>query len=117
MLAVGVAGNNAGHLYVIAPAMTTIGARILDLKVDAGVANATPATTPAKSSTPGTVGGGVASQNTSTLYLDVAQQYAPDNTISTMKSIVVDPQGNGFSLLTQGGQSGTLLVSQNACTP
>ena len=117
MLAVGVAGNNAGHLYVIAPAMTTIGARILDLKVDTGVASTTPATTPSTASTPGAAGGGVASQNTSTLYMDVAQQYAPDNTISTVKSIVVDPQGNGFSLLTQGGQSGTLLVSQNACTP
>lgn len=117
MLAVGVAGNNAGHLYVIAPAMPTIGARILDLKVATGVTTATPATTPAKSSTPGAAGGGVASQNTSTLYLDVAQQYAPDNTISTVKGIVVDPLGNGFSLLTQGGQSGTLLVSQNTCTP
>jgi hypothetical protein len=117
MLAVGVAGNNAGHLYVVAPAMASIGARILDLKVVTGVANATPAaTTPAKTSTPGAAGGGVASQNTSTLYLDVAQQYAPDTTIFTVKNIVVDPQGNGFSLLTQGGQNGTLLVSQNACT-
>ncbi len=116
MLAAGGAGNDAGHLYVIAPAMTTIGARILDLKVDTGVTNATPATTPAKTSTPGAAGGGVASQNTSTLYMDVAQQYAPDTTISPMKSIVVDPKGNGFSLLTQGGQNGTLLVSQNACT-
>ena len=116
MLAVGIAGNDAGHLYVMAPAMATSGARILDLKVDTGVANAAAATTPSASSTPGAAGGGVASQNASTIYMDVAQQYAPDNTISTIKSMVVDPRGNGFSLLTQGGQNGTLLVAQNACT-
>lgn len=117
MLAVGMAGNDAGHLYVIAPAMTTIGARILDLKVAASVANATPVTIPpSKSSTPGAAGGGVASQNALTIYLDVAQQYAPDTTVSPVKSIVMSPTGDGFSLLTQGGQSGTLLLAQNACT-
>jgi len=115
MLAVGLAGNEAGHLYVVAPTMSTIGARILDLKVVSGVA--TPASTPAASSTPGAVGGGVASQNASTMYMDVAQQYAPDNTISNVRSIMVDPKGNGFYLLTQGSQNGTILVSQNACTP
>ncbi len=118
MLAVGIAGNGAGHLYVVAPAMNTIGARILDLKVDAGAATATvPSSTPSATGTPGTAGGGVASQNAPTMYMDVTHQYAPDTTLSNIKSIVADPTGNGFSFLTQGGQNETLLVSQNACTP
>ena len=111
------AGSNDGsHLYVVAAAVNGIGARLLDLKLAQGPANSTPA--PA-SSTPEVVGGGVAAQDTS-LYMDLAQQYAPDHSLLDVKSMVADPKGNGFYLLTQNGQKSatSLLVAQNTpCIP
>ncbi len=111
------AGSDDGsHLYVVAPAVNGIGARLLDLKLAQEPANSTPA--PA-SSTPGAVGGGVAAQDTS-VYMDLVQQYAPDHSLLDVKSMVADPKGNGFYLLTHNGQKSatSLLVAQNtSCIP
>ncbi len=115
------AGSNDGsHLYVVAPAVNGIGARLLDLKLAQGPANVSKTPTPAPaSSTAGAVGGGVAAQDTS-VYMDLAQQYAPDHSLLDVKSMVADPKGNGFYLLTQNGQKSatSLLVAQNtSCIP
>ncbi len=114
------ASNDGSHLYVVAPAVNGIGARLLDLKLAQGPANVSRTPTPAPaSSTPGAVGGGVAAQDTS-LYMDLVQQYAPDHSLLDVKSMVADPKGNGFYLLTQNGQNSatSLLVAQNtSCIP
>jgi hypothetical protein len=120
LLAAGSVGNDTGHLFVVAPAVNGTGARILDLKVMQGTPNVSPTPTPTPapaSATPGTAGGGVAQYTL--MYMDVAQQYAPDSSIPDVKSMVVDPKGNGFYLLTQNAQNNTapLLVSQNVCAP
>jgi len=105
----------------VAAGVSGVGPRILDLKVAPVLAVGTP-TTASQSASPGTPGGGVATQTTS-LSMTLVQQYAPGGPLSNAKGVTVDPKGNGFYLLTQDGQNRTTqfvtvnLPLQKTCLP
>ncbi len=79
-------------LYVVAPGTNGVSPRVLDLKMVAP-----------PSSTTGHAGGGVAPATDITLYMALTQQYAIS--LPTVKSVAVDPKGNGFYMLALTGQN------------
>ncbi len=79
-------------LYIVAAGVNGVSPRVLDLKTVAPPSAAT-----------GHAGGGVAPATDTTLYMTLMQQYAVS--LPNVKSVAVDPKGNGFYMLALTGQN------------